>query len=67
MGGNRSAYKILVGTYEGKRPLRRPMHRLEDNIKMDFKETGCGLDSTGSGEGQWWESVNMVKNLRGKF
>jgi hypothetical protein len=27
MGGNRNAYKVLVGTVEGKRPLRRPGHR----------------------------------------
>jgi hypothetical protein len=28
-------YKILVDNSEGKRPLGRPRHRLEDNIKMD--------------------------------
>jgi hypothetical protein len=27
---------------EGKRPLGRPRHRWEDNIKMDFQEMGCG-------------------------
>ena len=31
---------VLVGNPEGKRPLRRPMHRWEDNIKMDFEEVG---------------------------
>jgi hypothetical protein len=29
-----------VGRPEGKRPLGRPKHRLEDNIKMDLKEIG---------------------------
>jgi len=29
----RSAYKILVGKPEGKRPLGRPIHRWEDNIR----------------------------------
>jgi hypothetical protein len=36
--GGDNASKILVGKPEGKRPLRRPMHRWEDNIKMDQKE-----------------------------
>ena len=35
---NRSAFKILTGTLAGKRPLGRPRHRWEDNIKMDLKE-----------------------------
>jgi len=26
----------------GKRPLGRPRHRWEDNIKMDLQEVGCG-------------------------
>jgi hypothetical protein len=34
----RNAYKILVGKPEGKRPLGRPRHRWEDNIKLDRKE-----------------------------
>ena len=35
-------YKVLVGKPEGKRPMGRPRRRLEDNIKMDFQEVGCG-------------------------
>jgi hypothetical protein len=31
----RNAYKILVEMPEGKKPLGRPRHRREDNIKMD--------------------------------
>lgn len=38
----RSAYKVLVGTLCGKRPLRRLWHRWKDNIKMVFNEVGCG-------------------------
>jgi hypothetical protein len=34
---------VLVGKPEGKRPLRRPRRRWEDNIKMDLQEVGCGL------------------------
>ena len=44
---SRGVYRILVGTSEGKRPLRRPRRRWEDNIKMDHQEVefgGYGLD-----------------------
>jgi hypothetical protein len=39
----RDAYKVLVGKPEGKRPLRRPGHRWEDNIKISLQEIGWGL------------------------
>ena len=31
-----------MGKPEGKRPLGKPRHRWEDNIKMDLQEVGCG-------------------------
>jgi hypothetical protein len=34
----RNAYKVLVGKPGGKRSLRRPRRRWEDNIRMDLKE-----------------------------
>jgi hypothetical protein len=43
-GEKSSAYRILVGRPEGRRPLRRPRHRLEDNIKMDLQEVEWGMD-----------------------
>jgi len=42
MGLRRGAYRVLVGKTEGKRPLGRPRHRWEDNIKMDLQEVGWG-------------------------
>ena len=33
----RSAVKILTGIPSGKRPLGRPLHRWEDNIRMGLK------------------------------
>jgi len=30
--------RVLVGKPEGKKPFVRPMHRWEDNIKMDLQE-----------------------------
>jgi hypothetical protein len=40
MREGRGAYRILVGRPDGKRPLERPRHRWEDNIKMDIQEVG---------------------------
>jgi hypothetical protein len=37
-----------VGKPEGKRPLGRPRHRWEDNIKTDLQEVG-------GGHGDWME------------
>jgi hypothetical protein len=42
MGDRRGAYRILVGTPEGRRPLERPRRRWEGNYKMDFQEIGWG-------------------------
>jgi hypothetical protein len=42
MGEKRNAYRILIGNPEGKRPLGRPRHMWEDNIKMNLREIGCG-------------------------
>ena len=36
MGERRGIYRGLVGKPEGNRPLGRPRHRWEDNIKMDL-------------------------------
>jgi hypothetical protein len=41
-GEKRGAYRILVGRPEGRRPLGRPRHIREHNIKMDLQEVGWG-------------------------
>jgi hypothetical protein len=54
MGEERKVYKVLVGKPEGNIPLGRPRRRWEVGIRMDLREIGlggCGLDSTGSGQG----------------
>jgi hypothetical protein len=37
-----NAYRLLVGTPEGRRPLGRPRCRQVHNIKMDLVEVGWG-------------------------
>jgi hypothetical protein len=49
VGESRCVYRGFVEKPEGKRPLGRPRGRWEDNIKMDLREVGCGLDRAGSG------------------
>jgi hypothetical protein len=44
MEQKRVAYRILVGRPEGRRPLERPRHIWEDNIKMDLQQVGWGMD-----------------------
>jgi hypothetical protein len=41
IGERRGVYRVLVRKPEGRRPLHRPRHRWEDNIKMDLQEVEC--------------------------
>jgi hypothetical protein len=38
----KGVYRVLVGKPEGKRPLWRPRHIWEDNIKMDLQKVEWG-------------------------
>jgi hypothetical protein len=40
MGERRTAYRILVGNPEGKRPLGRRKRRWMDNVKIDLRVVG---------------------------
>jgi hypothetical protein len=53
MGKERRVYMVLVGKPEGKRPLGRPRRRwkMESEWILRRLAGGCGLDSTGSGQG----------------
>jgi hypothetical protein len=66
MEEGRGVYRVLVGKPEGKRPLGRPRHRGEDNIKLDLREMGInGVNwiQLAQDRVQWWAFVNMVTNL----
>jgi hypothetical protein len=51
MGEGRGVYRVLVGKPEGKRPLWRPRHRWEINIKMHLQDVGCGV----------WTGLNWLR------
>jgi hypothetical protein len=66
MKEKKNAYRIFVGTPEGKRPLGRPRHGWMDNIKIDIRELGLdGVDWIDLAEDrdQWWALVNTIMNL----
>jgi hypothetical protein len=63
----RGVCRVLVGKPEGERPLGRPRHRWEDNIKVDIKEVGCGgMDwiELAQDRDRWRACVNTVMNLQ---
>jgi hypothetical protein len=40
MGERRGTCRVLIGKPEGKRPIGRPIHKWEDNIRMDLTKVG---------------------------
>jgi hypothetical protein len=67
MAERRGVYRVLVGKPEGKKPLRRPGRRWEDNIKMDLQEVGCGVVDwmeLAQDRDRWRALVNAITNLR---
>ena len=67
MGEGISVHMVLVGKPEGKRPLRRPRRRWEDNIKMDLWEVGGGCGDwmdLGQDRERWRALSSTVMNFR---
>ena len=66
MGERRAIYRVWVGKPEGKRPLGRPRHGWEDNIKVDLQEVGCGsMDwvELAQDRDRWRALVNALMNF----
>jgi hypothetical protein len=66
MGEWRGVYRVLLGRPDIERPLRKPRHSREDNIKLDLRE--MGIDKTNwirlaQDRVQWWAYGNMVMNV----
>jgi hypothetical protein len=67
MEEKRNAYRILVGTPEGKGPLGRQRHWWVDNITIDLRVIGWdGIDwiDLAQDRDQWRALLNTVMNLR---
>ena len=66
MGEGSSVHRVLVGKPEGRRPLGRPRHRWEDNIKTDLQEVGGGCGDwkeLAQDRDRWRALVNTVMNF----
>ena len=60
-------YRVSVGKSEGKRPLRRPRRRWEDNIKKDLQEVECGVIDwieLAQDADRWQALMNAIMSLR---
>jgi hypothetical protein len=67
MGEGRGVHRVLVGKPEGKRPVRRPRRRWEDNIKMDLQDVGEGSGDwmeRAQDSDRWRTLVSTVMNFR---
>jgi hypothetical protein len=67
MGDRRGAHRALMGKPEGRRALKRPRCRWEDNIKMDLREVGWGAIGwidLAQDKDRWCALVNTVMNLQ---
>ena len=67
MGEGRGVHRVLVGKSEGKRPLRRPRLRWEDDVKMDLQEVGGGCGDwmeLAQDKDRWRALVITVMNFR---
>jgi hypothetical protein len=54
IGEERGVHRVVVGKPDGKRLLRRPKRRWENNIKIDLHEVGWG---------RWdWMELAQVKD-----
>ena len=67
MWEDRGVHRVLVRKPEGKRPLGRPRHRWEDNIKMDLQEFGVGRGNwmeLAQDRDRWRALVGTVRDFR---
>jgi hypothetical protein len=61
---DRRIYRLLIRKPEEEVPLRRSMHRCEDNIKIDYRMRVCRLDLRDSKQGRRWAPVNTAMKSR---
>jgi len=66
MGEMRCAYRFLVGKCDGRRRLKRPRPRYQDNVKIDIQELewgSMGWIDVAWNKGRWLRVVNAVRTF----
>jgi hypothetical protein len=66
MREERGVHRVLVGKPERKRPLGRPTHRWEDNIKTELQEVGVGCEDwmeLAQDRDRWRELLDWLQRL----
>jgi hypothetical protein len=56
LGEKKTAYRLLIGKPEGRRPLGRPRRGWVDNVKMNLGEIGSG--------GMDWNGLGLDRDKR---
>jgi hypothetical protein len=67
MSEGRCVHRFLVGKPDGRRPLGKPRHRRDDNIKMALQEVGGGCRDwmeRAQDRDMWRALVSKVMNFR---
>jgi hypothetical protein len=67
IGEDRVVHRVLVGKPEGKRSLRRPRRRWENNNKMDLLKVGGGHGDwmeLAQDRDRWRKLVGTVRDFR---
>jgi hypothetical protein len=59
-----SAFRMLTDKHTGKRPLGRPRHRWEDNIRMALEEIDINTRNLAQDRNYWRTLVNAALNLQ---
>ena len=62
MEEGRASFNILIGKPTGKRPLGRPRHKWEDNIRIDLREIGFNTRNwVDSAQGRYyWRTLQEI-------
>jgi hypothetical protein len=69
-GDRRRAYIIFVGRIDGKKTLRRPRIKWDDNIKMnvqDLEWRRMGWNNLSHDRVRWRRLVNAVMDIRASY
>jgi len=64
VGEKTNAYRGMIKKPEGKRSLRRPMSRMEDNIEINPTEIGWDRIHLAQDMDKWWALMNTGTHIQ---